>query len=119
PMEKDVTAVKEVAKTQTTIALGYAGLSLESGDRYALELIDAVTSGIGVPSGWLHEGLRGGERSLVYFVHALNWMNVDAGIYYIITRCNPPDEDTVLGIVRGVQRRIVEEPVPDDDLARG
>lgn len=119
PLEKDLEVAKEVAKTQTTIAQGYPGLSLESGDRYALEVIDAVTSGIGVPSGWLHEGLRGGEKSLVYYVHALNWMSVDAGMYYIITRCNPPDEGTVLGIVRGVQRRIVDELVPDDDLARG
>jgi zinc protease len=109
---------KRTDKEQTTIALGYPGISIESGDRYALEVIDAVTSGIGLPSGWLHEALRGGKRSLVYFVHALNWMAVDGGIYYIITRCNPPDEAKVEAIIRDVQRRIVEEPVPEDDLAR-
>jgi zinc protease len=119
PFERSREVVKEVVKGQTTIALGYPGVSLESGDRYALEMIDAITSGIDVPSGWLHEGLRGGERSLVYFVHALNWMGVDTGIYYIITRCNPPDEARVLDIVRGVQRRIVDELVSDEDLERG
>lgn len=119
PLEKAGEVVKEVAKGQTTIALGYTGLAVESGDRYALEVIDAITSGIGLPSGWLHEALRGGDRSLVYFVHALDWMAIDGGLYYILTRCNPEDEATVVGLIRDVQRRIQEAPVSDEDLARG
>ncbi len=110
---------KETEKGQTTIVIGWPGVAVESADRFALDVIDAITSGIGLPSGWLHDALRGGKRSLVYFVHAINWMQVDAGLYYVITRANPEDEKAVLDIIRDVQRRIVEEPVAPDELARG
>ncbi len=117
--EADREVVKETEKGQTTIVIGWPGVAVESADRFALDVIDAITSGIGLPSGWLHDALRGGKRSLVYFVHAINWMQVDAGLYYVITRANPEDEKAVLDIIRDVQRRIVEEPVAPDELARG
>jgi zinc protease len=117
PEPKEV--VKRTGKGQTTIVLGYPGISAESGDRFALDVIDAVTSGIGLPSGWLHNALRGGDRSLVYFVHAIPWYGLDGGAYYILTRCNPEDEGRVLDLARGVQRRIVEAEITDEDLERG
>ncbi|HVY61608.1 MAG TPA: insulinase family protein, partial [Planctomycetota bacterium] len=110
---------RRTGKNQTTIVLGYPGLSVEDGDRFALDCVDAITSGIGLPSGWLHNALRGGDRSLVYFVHALPWYGLGAGSYAILTRCNPDDEPRVLELVRSCQRRAVEGEVTDDDLERG
>ena len=49
---------------QAALAIGFPGTrytNLE--DRAALTVVDAFTSGIGLPSGWLHNALRGGDRS--------------------------------------------------------
>ncbi len=118
-LDAPVEVEKRTAKGQTTICLGWPGLSVESGDRFALDLIDAATSGIGLPGGRLHQGLRGGERSLVYFVHAIAWYGVDAGAYYVLTRCNPEDEAEVLEVIGDVHAR-VQKPggLTDAELER-
>ena len=51
------------------------GLDLGS----AMDVLDAVTSGIYYPGGWLHTELRGNQ--LVYVVHAYNFTGYDTGYF--------------------------------------
>ena len=66
-------------RAQTVIFRGYHGMPYSSSDGYAMDVLDAVTSGIYYPGGWLHTDLRG--QGLVYVVHAYNWTGYDAGYF--------------------------------------
>ncbi len=61
-----------------------------------MNVIDAIISGIGYPSGWLHDGLRGGEKSLVYYVHAYPAFGVDGGYFSVIAQTTIENYDKVL-----------------------
>jgi zinc protease len=102
-------------KEQVVITLGFPGASLDSEDRWALQVIDAAISGLGYPSGRLHESLRG-KRDLVYFVHAISWNGFAAGAFYVICPCQPKNYDEVIGIIRREMNRIAEEGLTPEEL---
>ncbi|MEN8148348.1 MAG: pitrilysin family protein, partial [Planctomycetota bacterium] len=80
-------AFRENEKAQASLCIAFPGTrytNLE--DRAALTLVDAFTSGIGMPSGWLHTALRGGDRSYVYYVHLTNFTGLEPGCLYITTQ---------------------------------
>ncbi|MBW1896845.1 MAG: insulinase family protein, partial [Deltaproteobacteria bacterium] len=56
-------------KTSAALLVGYNGLALTDKDSSAVDVLDAIVSGINYPSGWLYDALRGGDKSLVYVVH--------------------------------------------------
>jgi zinc protease len=86
-------------KTSTAIFFGYNGLTLDDKDTPVVDVVDAVISGIGYPSGWLHDALRGGEQNLVYFVHAHPAFGIDGGYFGIVTQTAPENYEQVLKIV--------------------
>jgi zinc protease len=61
PLTEDRVIVKENEKTSAGLFVGTNGLSLNDPRRPALDVLDALISGIGYPGGRLHEALRGGE----------------------------------------------------------
>jgi zinc protease len=103
-------------KSSSAIFLGFNGMTFFDADRPVLDVIDAVLSGIGYPSGWLHEALRGGDRSLVYYVHAYPYYGIDGGYFGIITQTTMANYQKVLDIISEKMRRIQEEPVTDEEL---
>jgi len=86
-------------KTAAAIVVGYNGLTLTDIDRPVVDVLDAVISGIRYPSGWLHEALRGGDRSLVYVVHAYPSFGIDGGYFGIMAQTTPDNYESVLKIV--------------------
>jgi len=58
-------------------------------DRWPLAVLDTIMSGYGYPGGWLHESLRGGDRDLVYEVHAMNVIGVAPGHFGMYAACQP------------------------------
>jgi zinc protease len=62
-------------------------------------VLDAVISGIRYPSGWLHEALRGRDKSLVYYVHAYPAFGIDGGYFGIMSQTTPENYQEVLRIV--------------------
>ena len=114
--EKKRVFSKAVAKKQVAIALGYKGIDLRSQDRYALDVIDALVSGIRTSGGWLFDALRGGEVSYVYFIHATNWIGVDPGSFYVITQSSPENKDTVTEIIYGVFKRLYSGEIDEKEL---
>ncbi len=86
-------------KTSAAIVVGYNGLTLADHDRPAVDVLDAIISGVGYPSGWLHEALRGGDKSLVYVVHAYPAFGIDGGYFGVMAQTTPDNYETVRKII--------------------
>jgi zinc protease len=103
-------------KTSAAILMGYNGLPLDHPDRPVVDVIDAVISGIVYPGGWLHEALRGGSNSLVYYVHAYPAFGVDGAYFGILTRTTMDNFDEVVKIIRERMNRLKETPLEEETL---
>jgi zinc protease len=119
-LPEDRFAFKENQKAQAALAIGFPGTrytNLE--DRAALTIVDAFTSGIGLPSGWLQDALRGGDRSYVYYVHLSNFVGLEEGCVYIVTQTELKYLEEVYGIILKEIRRLREGAFTDEELERG
>jgi zinc protease len=103
-------------RAQTVIFRGYHGMPYSSSDGYAMDVLDAVISGIYYPGGWLHTELRGNQ--LVYVVHAYNFTGFDAGYFGIYAATFEEALDQAMEIIDGDMERIVTELVDDDELGK-
>jgi zinc protease len=108
---------KQTDKVSAAIYLGTNGIAVQDPERPTLDVIDAVLSGIGYPSGWLHEALRGGNRSLVYVVHAFPSAGIDAGHFGIITQTTMANYEKVVEIILGKLKKIQQQPLNSEELA--
>jgi zinc protease len=105
-------------KTSAAMVVGYNGMTITDRDRPVVDVIDAVISGIRYPSGWLHEALRGGDRSLVYVVHAYPSFGIDGGYFGIIVQTTLDNYDAVLEAIQSKMARIQEEELASEELER-
>lgn len=101
-------------RAQTIIAMGYLGMPYASEDRYAMDVLDGIISGINYPGGWLHNDLRG--NSLVYVVHAYNWTGLDEGYFGIYAATYDEALEQALNIIDGHMARIARDLVTDEEL---
>jgi zinc protease len=116
-LERDLVEVEPTDKEQAIIFMGYPGMDPGSPDWFAMRVLDAVTSGIGYPGGWLHETLRG--QRLVYIVHAWNYALPERGYFAVMAATAPATADSALGIIREKMTKIRNEYVTDQELAMG
>jgi len=114
PRAEPATFTSHHDRAQTVIFRGYHGMPYESDDKYAMDVLDGVISGIGYPGGWLHTDLRG--KGLVYVVHAYNWTGFDIGYFGIYAATFDEALDEALGIIDGYIEKIKSEPVTDEEL---
>jgi zinc protease len=117
PLSQDYKVQKKTEKVSASIFLGTNGLTLRDPDRPTLDVIDAVISGVGYPSGWLQEALRGGDRSLVYVVHAFPNSGIDGGHFAVITQTTMSNYNKVVQIIEEKLERIQREPLDGEELA--
>jgi len=117
PLTRSERIKKQTDKVSAAIYLGTNGITVEDPDRPALDVIDAVLSGIGYPSGWLHEALRGGSRSLVYVIHAFPSAGIDGGHFGIITQTTMANYEKVVEIILAKLKKIQQRPLNDEELA--
>lgn len=108
-------ATKVNEKGQVTVCLGYPAAAVGNEDEYPLRLIDAVTSGVFLPRGWLHEALRG-RNDLVYFVHMVPIFYKEAGTMVVLTQCQPDLTDSVLTLVEDEMARARTGQFTEDDV---
>ena len=108
---------KKTDKVSAAIYLGTNGVTLTDPERPTLDVIDAVLSGIGYPSGWLHEALRGGNRSLVYVVHAFPNAGIDGGHFGIITQTTMANYKKVVEIILAKLKKIQQQPLTSEELS--
>jgi len=102
------------SRAQAVIAMGFPGMPYQSEDRYAMDVLDAVISGIYYPGGWLHADLRG--KGLVYVVHAYNWTGFDEGYFGIYAATMDEALDEAVGIIDGYVEQIKADYVTDEEL---
>ena len=117
PLARSERIEKKTDKVSAAIYLGTNGITLEDPERPTLDVIDAVVSGIGYPSGWLHEALRGGNRSLVYVVHAFPSAGIDGGHFAIITQTTMANYEKVVEIILAKLKKIQQQPLTREELS--
>jgi zinc protease len=118
-LKEDKTVRMRISRGLSAVYIGFPGIRLtNTQDRVAMHVLDAVLSGIGYPGGWLHRDLRGGDRDLVYVVHAFNFMGLEPGYFGIIAASSPRKMDGVIDIIRQDINRIRKELVGKEELQR-
>jgi zinc protease len=121
PAEPPLTQVRDVRQEreqeQSIIYMGFPGVTVQDPRRYAIEVLDAVMSGAGLPGGRLHETLRG--RQLVYYVHAWSEAGLDPGAFVISAATEPTKTAEVISIIRKIVTDMRTTPVGEEELTRG
>ncbi len=102
-------------KSVSALFLGFSGVSIyDLKERFTLDVIDSLTSGINYPSGWLHRELRG--KRLVYYVHAFNWTGLEPGFFGVIAATEPEKTGQVISIILKNLGRLSEEAISREEL---
>lgn len=114
PRTEPTTLTSYHDRAQAVIFRGYHGMPYSSDDKYAVDVLDAIMSGIYYPGGWLHTDLRG--KGLVYVVHAYNWTGLDAGYFGIYAATHDEAVEQAIDIIDGYVEKIRTEPVTDHEL---
>jgi zinc protease len=112
------TVTQDVNKATTAVLVGYGpGLTVDSPDRFAVEILRTMLSGYNGPLGsWLFESLRG--QGLVYTVQAINVQGKVPGVFLVAAL---GEADKSARIVAGIQEQIDRAKAgkfTEDDLAR-
>ncbi|WP_170161564.1 M16 family metallopeptidase [Desulfosoma caldarium] len=105
-------------KTSLGLFVGARGLDLHDPRVVVLDVLDAVLSGIGYPGGRLHSALRGGDKDLVYVVHAFPFSGYRAGYFGVITQTTLKNARQVESIIHEHLDRIMREPISEEELQR-
>jgi zinc protease len=118
PLERtDAVTLPRQKRNLGTVFVGYSGLRVQDRqDRYVMDVIDAITSGVGVPSGWLHHALRGDKQGLVYEVHAFHVPGVDPGYFGAYAACKPDHVQEVAETIRRQIARALDDAIEQKDL---
>ncbi len=109
---------KKNDKTSMGLFVGTPGLDLHDARMAALDVLDAVLSGIGYPGGRLHAALRGGDNNLVYVVHAFPFSGYRAGYFGVITQTTQKNAQRVESLIHEHLDRLMKEPVDAEELQR-
>ena len=101
-----------------TLFIGFPGHALRDvKDGYAMDVLDALVSGISLPRGWLHKALRGKDVGLVYEVHAYDFPGIEPGYFGVYAGCVPENIEKVKAIILDQLARLEKEPIPPEELA--
>jgi predicted Zn-dependent peptidase len=99
-------------KKQTAAAMGFTGARLASDERYALDVLDEITSAMG---GRFFRAVRG-ENSLAYSVSSVHRSRRDAGCFITYTSTAPENELRAREILLAECARLGREPVTQTEL---
>ena len=109
--------VKQTQKQVAAIYIGFPSTTLANlADRYPLHILDGIVSGIDLPSGWLHNELRG--QQLVYVVHAFNWLGLESGYFGIYAATQPDKVDIVVDLILQFMEKARAGQISDEELER-
>jgi zinc protease len=91
---------KDPERKAAGVALQFRGMQAgNKTDRAKMAVLDTIISGYRYPTGWLHESLRGGNKDLVYEVHAVNQIGLLPGMFQVYAACQPDKVNEVYGII--------------------
>ena len=119
PVERRQTSVRrtgEVRETaQTNTGVAFLGTTIDSPDRYPLEVLAEVLSGQG---GRLFIELRD-KKSLAYSLSAFSKEGMDPGIFGLYIGSAPEKKDEAIEAIFAELRKVTAEEVSEDELERG
>jgi len=101
-------------KEQVHIVIGFLGVPLSSEDRYPLEIIETILSGL---SGRLFNELRD-KQSLAYSLSAFTLFGLETGAFGIYIGTSPDKRDEVIKTLWKELYLIQEETVSDAELTK-
>jgi zinc protease len=111
---------RKVTQTQKQVAaiyIGFPGTTLANlSDRYPLHILDGIVSGFDIPSGWLHNTLRG--QQLVYAVHAVHWAGLESGYFGIYAATQPDKVHTVVDLILQLMEQARAGQISDEEVER-
>jgi zinc protease len=87
-------------------------------DRMAMTVLDTITSGYQMPSGWLQEALRGGTNKYVYEVHGINWTGLKGGFFPIYAGTQPEQASKVISIILDLMTKAREGRFEPEEMER-
>jgi zinc protease len=101
-------------RTQTFQILGFPACDLRSEEKYPLDLLQNVVSGLG---GVFFEAIRG-KRGLAYVVAAMNFAKRLGGSFVVYLGTSPDKEDEAREILLEEVNRIRSEGLKPEEIAR-
>lgn len=116
PFTADRRLEEKTTKVSAGIFVGTGGVSVTDPERPVVDVIDAVLSGISYPSGWLHQALRGGDRSLVYVIHGFPAYGIDSGHFGIVAQTTMSNYQEVVRIILEKLQNIQQQPLEPREL---
>ncbi len=98
-------------RRQTAQVIGFPTPGLQTPERFSLDLVQTITSGLG---GRFFEEIRG-KRGLAYAVHAFNYHRVAGGVFTVYLATSPKDEAEARRVLfQEIARLRREGPRPEE-----
>ena len=101
-------------RQQTAQVIGFPTPGLQTPERFPLDIIQAVTSGLG---GRFFEEVRG-KRGLAYAVHAFNYHKVAGGAFAVYLATSPGDESEARRVLFQEIARLRQEGPRAEEVER-
>ena len=114
PLQKTRKSEVYKEKEQAHFVLGFPGATVQSRDRYVLDVLDAALSGMG---GRLFYQLRDKE-SLAYALAFISNVNLDPGYICVYMGTHPDKVETAIGGVLRELKKVKDEGLTDDEVER-
>jgi zinc protease len=109
----NITEVKPGAE-QAVLMVGFPGVDVKSPDRYPLEVLSSIFTGLGSE---LFVRVRD-EMGLAYYLGAYEILGLDPGAYVFYAGTVPGKTDTVLREIRSEIKRVQDVGVTEEELRR-
>jgi zinc protease len=107
-------AIETRRRQQTAQIVGFPTPGLQSPERFALDIVQAITSGLG---GRFFEEVRG-KRGLAYAVHAFNYHRVSGGAFAVYLATSPADEGAARRVLFQEIARLRQDGPRRDEVER-
>ena len=114
PIQRKAVRHVSAEKQQAHIVWGARGARHTDKDRYSLDVLDAVLSGMG---GRLFTELRD-QQSLAYSVTALNRQGLDPGLFAIYMATSPDKREAAIDGIREQIERIRKKGIAKEEIER-
>ena len=102
--------------TQSAMFFGFPGISMKSGDRFALDVLDAALSGAGLPGGRIFGRLR--EEQLVYDANAYDAPGLESGMFVVYAASTPQNRPRARAIIEEELERARQSGFTPQELER-
>jgi zinc protease len=107
-------AIESRQRQQTAQIIGFPTPGLQSPGRFSLDLVQAITTGLG---GRFFEEVRG-KRGLAYAVHAFNYHRVSGGAFAVYLATSPGNEAEARRVLFGEIARLRQDGPRGEEIDR-